>query len=250
MGSNETHDLTPSPSAMLLSLRNVGYTLQTALADIVDNSISANASRIDIGFNWSGKQSFISVSDNGDGMSEDRLLEAMRLGRNPQDPRQLSDLGRFGLGLKMASWSQCRSFTVRSRLDDGSRATLRWDIDHMLATDRWEALSDPRPGSEQLLLADSHYSTGTVVLWEALDVLDQSGILSASHVFWEATERVEKHLAMTFQIAHSFQMGDRVQPMTEGMAADLNRTAVVLLEVPAVEHARLPPPSWPESQWS
>ncbi|WP_170975702.1 ATP-binding protein [Rhizobium sp. FY34] len=198
MGSSETHDLTPSPSEMLLSLRNVGYTLQTAVADIVDNSISANASRIDIDFNWSGKQSFISISDNGNGMSEDRLLEAMRLGRNPQDLRQLSDLGRFGLGLKMASWSQCRSFTVRSRLEDGSRATLRWDIDHMLATDRWEALSDPRVGSEQLLSSDNQYPTGTVVLWEALDVLDQTGTLSASHLFWEATERVEKHLAMTF----------------------------------------------------
>lgn len=198
LGSSYVHDLTPFPSEMVPSLRNVGYTLKTALADIVDNSISANAKHIDIFFAWASRQSFISIADDGDGMTEDRLLEAMRLGRDPQQARQLSDLGRFGFGLKMASWSQCRSFTVRSKTADGSAATLRWDMDHMLATNRWEALSDPRSGGEERLSGNTRYLTGTMVLWEELDVPAQVGSLSASHAFWAATEEVEKHLSMTF----------------------------------------------------
>ena len=100
---------------MLEALRGLGYSTATALADIIDNSIAANASKVDILFNWNGKQSVISVLDNGSGMDDSELDLAMRLGeRNPVAERQSHDLGRFGLGLKTASFSQCRRLTVAS----------------------------------------------------------------------------------------------------------------------------------------
>ena len=83
------------------------------LADILDNSISAEASEIKVNFHWNAKNSFITIAENGRGMDADELLEAMRLGsRDPRDKRNKSDLGRFGLGLKTASFSQCLKLTV------------------------------------------------------------------------------------------------------------------------------------------
>ncbi|MFF0923210.1 ATP-binding protein [Rhizobium leguminosarum] len=195
---SEAHDLTPFPNEMAPSLRSLGYTLRTALADLVDNSIAAASNQIDISFVWQSTRSCISITDNGHGMSEERLWEAMRLGKDPTQLRETTDLGRFGLGLKTASWSQCRCFTVRTKTQFGSTATSRWDYDHILSTNKWEALSDPRSGSEHLLSPLDRYSAGTIILWEDLDALANAGDLSAADAFWAAAEIVERHLSMTF----------------------------------------------------
>ena len=115
-----THSLSrhapPKASAMIESLRGLGYTTATALADIIDNSIAASASNINITFIWLGTKSIISILDNGNGMTESELDKGMRLGEiNPLENREPTDLGRFGLGLKTASFSQCRRLTVASR---------------------------------------------------------------------------------------------------------------------------------------
>ena len=92
---------------MIEALRGLGYSLSTALADIIDNSIAAGATEVCLGFHWSEHESCITCLDNGSGMSAERLDKAMRLGeRNPLEERSASDLGRFGLGLKTASFSQ------------------------------------------------------------------------------------------------------------------------------------------------
>ncbi|MEE6229889.1 ATP-binding protein, partial [Stenotrophomonas maltophilia] len=112
---------------MVEALRGLGYTTATALADLVDNSISAGAGQVEVGFNWNGVDSWISIADDGRGMNDAELLSAMRLGdRNPLDVRGASDLGRFGLGLKTASFSQARRLTVLS-IKDGQSSCLRWD---------------------------------------------------------------------------------------------------------------------------
>src|SRR4051812_29449274 len=119
----------PRAGAMIEALRGLGYSTPTALADIIDNSIAASADKIDIQATWDGKQSIITILDNGTGMSDASLERAMRLGdKNPLDMRSKNDLGRFGLGLKTSSFSQCRSLTVASKFDGGI-SCLRWDLD-------------------------------------------------------------------------------------------------------------------------
>ena len=103
----------PDPAALIESMRAFGYSLPSAIADLVDNSISARATAIDVRLHWAGEDSWIAVVDDGDGMNADAVTSAMRLGsRNPDEARDPGDLGRFGLGLKTASFSQARCLTV------------------------------------------------------------------------------------------------------------------------------------------
>jgi hypothetical protein len=102
---------------MLESLRGLGYTPPTALADLVDNSIAANSGEVAIHLEWAGLESWVRIVDDGDGMDDAALEAGMRLGaRDPRAERAASDLGRFGLGLKTASFSQARRLTVASLL--------------------------------------------------------------------------------------------------------------------------------------
>ena len=90
--------LAPAPSAMIESLRAVGYSLATAIADIVDNSISADAKNVWITFEWDGGDSFVSITDDGHGMTDNELVVALTLGsKSPLETRDTKDLGRFGL---------------------------------------------------------------------------------------------------------------------------------------------------------
>lgn len=188
----------PRADAMVEALRGLGYTTATALADLVDNSISASADQIKIEFNWSGADSWISIADNGRGMSDAELFSAMRLGdRNPLHTRGASDLGRFGLGLKTASFSQARRLTVLS-IKDSRSSCLRWDLD-VLATDPngdWHLLDGPAPSSEARLAQPIGQACGTVVLWERLDRIVTEGFTSRH--FLDLMDDVERHLAMTF----------------------------------------------------
>ena len=126
MSDSKVRYAPPRAGAMVESLRGLGYSTATALADLIDNSISANADEVAVLFDWQEGRSTIRILDNGDGMSDEALDLAMRLGaRSPLDQRDPGDLGRFGLGLKTASFSQCRRLTVASRRD-GVTSCLRW----------------------------------------------------------------------------------------------------------------------------
>src|SRR4051812_33993754 len=118
------------------SMRAVGYTTETAIADIIDNSVSALAGTVGIFFS-AGPEPHVAILDDGEGMDGDGLFEAMRLaGRSPRSKRGEHDLGRFGLGLKTASLSQCRCLTVVSKRD-GETNGVRWDLNHLTATGTW-----------------------------------------------------------------------------------------------------------------
>ena len=111
--AEEWVEAVPNAGAMIESLRAVGYSPQTAVADLIDNSIAAHARSVNVTFWWNGSDSWVSVSDDGNGMSPAELTEAMRPGTmGPLEARRPEDLGRFGLGLKTASFSQCRRLTV------------------------------------------------------------------------------------------------------------------------------------------
>src|SRR4051794_40422640 len=110
-------------------LRDFGYWLGAALADIIDNSITKNASVIEVETNMFDASPSIVIIDNGVGMSDNELRAAMVLGsQDPRMPRDERDLGRFGLGLKTASFSQCRRLTVVTRASSTTHAA-RWDLD-------------------------------------------------------------------------------------------------------------------------
>lgn len=188
----------PKASAMLEALRGLGYNPATALADIVDNSIAARATLVEIDFSWRREGSTVTVLDNGEGMTSSELDLAMRLGqRNPLESRQSDDLGRFGLGLKTASFSQCRRLTVASRKDAES-ACLRWDLDILARSedDGWHLLEGPSDGSGELLRPLEEKKHGTIVLWEVLDRIVTTGF--SEQDLLDLTDRVEQHLAMVF----------------------------------------------------
>lgn len=183
---------------MIEALRGLGYSTATALADIIDNSISARAGSVSLGFSWEGDASHVVILDNGVGMDAEGLDAAMRLGeRNPLDPREADDLGRFGLGLKTASFSQCRRLTVAS-MRDGRMNCLRWDLDVLAssADHGWHLLEGAAPGSEHLLEPLLAAGRGTLVLWERLDRVVTPGFSEQN--FLDLVDEVERHLAMVF----------------------------------------------------
>lgn len=200
----------PRAASLVESLRAVGYDVPTAIADLIDNSISAGAENVWISFNWSGKDSTISILDDGRGMTEASLLEAMTLGsRSPLEWRDEQDLGRFGLGLKTASFSQCRRLTVRSRAAGARAATRCWDLDYIAQTREWRLLGAASAEAEKYLEDLNRRPQGTVVLWEKVDRVatgrpkdDAAG----RDWFLRAAEDVERHLGMVF---HRYLEGGR-----------------------------------------
>lgn len=183
---------------MLESLRGLGYSTATALADIIDNSISAGASEVRVDFHWEQAASSISILDDGRGMDDSELEAAMRLGAiNPLSARAASDLGRFGMGLKTASFSQCRRLTVAST-KVGATSCLRWDLTELAANPEsdWLLFEGPAPGSEPSLARLDGKASGTLVLWEDLDRIVSAG--STADDFLDVVDAVETHLAMVF----------------------------------------------------
>jgi hypothetical protein len=191
----------PEPSALVESLRAFGYSLRTAIADLVDNSISANARNIWIRFDWQGPDSFILIKDDGIGMTEAELVSAMRPGsKSPLEERPQKDLGRFGLGLKTASFSQCRRLSVVSKRNSSSLVTRCWDLDYINNSGEWRLLKklddDPLKKSQETI-----DTAGTIVFWEKMDRIvgnTKADDNAAYKRFLEAIDKVKKHLSMVF----------------------------------------------------
>ena len=189
----------PHATAMVESIRDMGYSPVTAIADLVDNSISANAQRIFVHIHWDGAKSWVRILDDGHGMDEHTLENAMRLGaKDPRERRQSTDLGRFGLGLKTASFSQARKLTVASRMNGNHQTCLRWDIERFGQEEEieWPLYEGPDEGSEVLIQPLDKLAQGTVVLWECLDRMIPSEFEKREMI--DLLENLERHLAMTF----------------------------------------------------
>ena len=131
----------PEADSMIETFRAIGYTLETAVADIIDNSITAGAKNVWITRIWDGDNSSICIKDDGHGMNSDECIQAMRPGsKNPLEERDAVDLGRFGLGLKTASFSQCRKLTLLSKRKGGKPVAWTWDLDYVGKVKKWEVL--------------------------------------------------------------------------------------------------------------
>ena len=162
-------ELAPRASALVESLRDMGYSLRTALADVIDNSLTAGARNIELLADTHDQLPAIGVLDDGSGMTRPELLEAMRPGsRNPLELRGVDDLGRFGLGLKTASFSQCRRVTVYTR-KNGVTTRASWDLDMVAARDKW--IVEVGDSKEGIRWSECLIRDGTLVVWEKLDRL-------------------------------------------------------------------------------
>jgi hypothetical protein len=198
----------PSAARTIDSLRDVGYDAPHAIADLVDNSLTAHASQVHITFHFDGKRSWIRIADNGEGMDAATLLEAMRYGS--ERDYSSDDLGKFGFGLKTASTSQCRKLTVASRrAPQHARMEVRQlDLQHIEKTNEWEILvleGDNRPYAVTEPLLEH---TGTVVLWEDLDrILEYKDPWGewARRKLLSLAEQMDVHLGMVF---HRFLAGE------------------------------------------
>ena len=193
----------PRASILIESMRAIGYSLNTALADIIDNSITAGANLINLIADTTSDAPKIVVIDDGNGMSSDELLEAMRLGsKNPLDKRKINDLGRFGLGLKTASFSQCRRLTVVSR-QHKQTIGAQWDLDEVANSDdwmiKWNVDTKYIPYVE--LLGDC----GTVVVWEKLDRLIFENKKNGQDQLVREIGHARQHLELVF---HRYLSGE------------------------------------------
>ena len=185
-------------------MRAIGYSLSTALADLVDNCIVARANTIQIFTGLGTPDLRVGILDDGVGMTEDELLEAMRLGsRNPLKERAQSDLGRFGLGLKTASFSQCRVLTVVTRTK-GTTASARWNLDHIAESGTWQVQIPDDLTSVPWM---KHLgSSGTLVVWEQIDLGTDDGDSGRStNNFVRQMDEACSHLELVF---HRFLSGE------------------------------------------
>ena len=212
----KTIEIAPYAGTLLKSLRGFGYSPETALADLVDNSISAGADNVDLSIDWNEGDPRIAVRDDGPGMSYDALLEGMRFGGGADKKRGPNDLGRFGLGMKTASLSQCRRLTVVSH-HAGATSSMCWDVEKVLDANSWCVEADTLPAPFEHVAIP----TGTEGTLIALERMDELGGLFGldKEAFFSKIKDVRDHFAMVF---HRFLDGDapRLRITINGRAVD------------------------------
>ena len=167
----KTVDASPSPRSHIAMLSKIGYEFTSAVGDIVDNSISAKASLIEISFLNSAKGPYLEIVDDGAGMDEDELVRNMAIGcRDPNEDRAFGDLGRFGAGLKTASFSQARRLSVITKKAKHKVTGATWDLGYVQRVDRWalQTYSLDELDCPQLVKTFEDKSCGTVVRWDEL----------------------------------------------------------------------------------
>jgi hypothetical protein len=201
-------EVIPSAKRLIKSLRDMGYDFSQAVADIVDNSVEAKASVVAIDVEFNGNDSWVRIADNGKGMKPDELREAMRYGA--ERDYDSDDLGKFGLGLKTASMSQCQCLSVASRwnADRADVAAYTWDLEHIERTNKWEILPIDRDALDATIRQPLKEAPGTVVLWQRLDrILGYKlpyGEMAKKRLSQTCRE-IEQHLGMVF---HRFLTGE------------------------------------------
>lgn len=194
----ESKIVLPYAPILVESTRSIGYSFEAALADIIDNSLAKEATKINVLFSSKDPQ-YVAVIDNGTGMSEAELESAMRYGsKSSLDERDKNDLGRFGLGLKTASLSQCRRLTVISKKDSKVNAAC-WDLDNIIKTKDWSLICYDGEETENLPFAENleNQESGTVVIWQVFDRILE-GSSNAQTVFDERIERARSHISLVF----------------------------------------------------
>lgn len=243
LGSSET--VAPDPGRLMIALRQIGYSLEQALSDLIDNALSAGAANVLIRFLWSDERIVgVAVIDDGDGMDADQLRNAMRFGS--AERVDLTSLGKFGLGLKLSSFSHSRKLTVVSRRG-GLTVGRRWTLEGIRR--HWDCETFEERQAEALI--DAPWSpidlrtSGTVVLWNDIDKLPVSSrglryTLNALH------RRLELHLGLHFHrfIQHGV-LSIRIDQQEQGEQEHQIRATVPALDPFGYEGA--PPEGYPRT---
>ena len=161
----------PNASRLIYGLRDTGYNVKTAAADIIDNSIAAGAKNINIEIQLlhDGRK-VVYFGDDGHGMNHEEVRNAMRYGADRRPDAK--SLGKFGLGLKTASSSVCKRYSVISRRsEDQPLAKLTWDLEHVEQRNVWEMLAEPVMADQNEMFEEYCGPTGALVIWENCDRL-------------------------------------------------------------------------------
>ncbi|GAA4717332.1 ATP-binding protein [Pedococcus ginsenosidimutans] len=205
-----SEEIIPPDAHLMESMRAVGYSLEAAVADLVDNAVTAEAQNIDLAF-ASEPSDFVALLDDGRGMTVDQAREAMRLaGRSSVEQRSSNDLGRFGLGLKTASISQARELVLASHQGDEIVA-YRWDLDHIADSRTWslQRLEGTEVDDLPMIQRLRAQPRGTLVLWRKLDQL-RNQVGQGSAALDSAMAGVRDHLGLVF---HRFLQGEHGGPL-------------------------------------
>lgn len=211
----------PDASSILSSLRSVGYSFDTAVADIVDNSISADARTVELRLEQEDDEPIFSIIDDGHGMSRGELINAMRYGGNgTRHLRAAGDLGRYGLGLKTASLSQCRQLTVVTKTNIDEFSAARWDLDVVELRNEWILTLPNRTDLRKLSVVREllRREKGTVVIWRSFD-LALGGARDKVAALQTLLDECREHLALTF---HRFLQGGDAKPTMTILLNGLN----------------------------
>lgn len=200
-------DMPPFAPVLMESTRAIGYNLEAAIADIVDNSIAASANEINIFFSPYDAVPYVSILDNGVGMGETQINNAMRYGsQSSLKDRAENDLGRFGLGLKTASLSQCRCLTVISK-QGAVLEGRRWDLDEVYRTGSWSLIKLDKADIDkipQYNIQLKELEHGTLVIWENLDRMLE-GATATDRIMNKQMDYVRNHLSLVF---HRYLSGE------------------------------------------
>lgn len=193
--------LPPDPARVMEGLRDTGYDFNTAMADIIDNSIAAEASKISVQVEKNpDNQINVYVADNGCGMNMEELKNAMKYGSKERtDP---SSLGKFGLGLKTASTAFCRQLSVLSKGSDGEYHKVQWDLDEIAKINKWKLLT-PEIESDEIdrLEQTSEGKTGTLIIWKKVDRLLKTYQIDANRerALKKLIEKLIQHCSMVYE---------------------------------------------------
>ena len=205
----------PFAPSLIESMRSLGYSFSSAIADLIDNSISAQAKNIDI-ISEPGANPWLVIIDDGCGMSENELYEAMRYGStNPLVKRKENDLGRFGLGLKSASLSQCRKLVVISK-KDGKTSAYSWDLDYVIKKGAWmlKGFSESEVSGYPEINRLNKLKHGTYIYLGDFDRIKES-TGDFSDTFNKCLSDMNEHISLVF---HRF--------IEEGLKIKINNAAV------------------------
>ena len=225
---SHTHILPPDPARMIEGLRDTGYEFVTAIADIVDNSIAARATLVDIRIDMDYRGNVrVFIADNGTGMNRDDLFNAMKYGSQRRD--NPASLGKFGLGLKTASTAFCRRLSVLSR-PDGHTPTLQatWDLDHVVGAKEWQLLlPEPDVEGQNHLDQVARGQAGTVVTWDKIDRLfpreyrDPAG-KHARNALDRKKKELVAHISMVYQrfLDHADDRAPNVELRLDGAVVE------------------------------
>ena len=200
-------DMSPQPRSHIKTLMRIGYDLNSAIADIIDNSLTAKASQISITCPSEIDHPYLSIVDDGIGMDSEELIQNMRIGcKDPNDKREAGDLGRFGSGMKTASFSHARRLTVISKKKNKKVAAACWDIDEIEEKNKWclQELDDSDIKNLQHLDSKILDSNGTQLIWEKIKKFDETDHNNSKASIETSMVELKKYLALHF---HKFMHG-------------------------------------------